>query len=66
MTYRLPLLSWIAVFSLLLLSVLVVGDADFQSVRVSLQKDHSGKEGDPKEKFFREYREFVLCMCPGH
>ena len=31
----------------------VAGDADFQSVRTGLRKDHSGKPGDPKEKFFR-------------
>ena len=33
----------------------VNGDADFASVRTRLTKDHSGKAGDPKEKYFREY-----------
>ena len=35
-------------------NVVVRGDADFESVRVRLNKDHSGKRGDPKEKYFRE------------
>ncbi|KAI9821152.1 MAG: hypothetical protein M1827_003886 [Pycnora praestabilis] len=29
-------------------------DADFASVRTKLAKDHSGKGGDPKEKYFHE------------
>jgi hypothetical protein len=29
-------------------------DADFMSVRTRLKKDHSGKGGDPKEKYFHE------------
>ena len=33
----------------------VHGDADFESVRMRLNKDHSGKRGDPKEKYFREW-----------
>ena len=53
MTYRLSILYWTVVFIALLLPVVVVGDADFESVRISLSKDHSGKAGDPKEKFFR-------------
>lgn len=32
----------------------VSADADFESVRTRLEKDHSGKSGDPKEKFFHE------------
>ena len=31
----------------------VQADADFESVRVSLKKDRSGKAGDPVEKYFR-------------
>ena len=38
----------------LLETVVVNADADFESVRVRLTKDHSGKRGDPKEKYFRE------------
>lgn len=33
---------------------LVKADADFLSVRTRLKKDHSGKGGDPKAKYFRE------------
>ncbi|KAI9830522.1 MAG: hypothetical protein M1819_005480 [Sarea resinae] len=29
-------------------------DADFESVRTKLDRDHSGKPGDPKEKYFHE------------
>jgi hypothetical protein len=45
---------------LLGLSCLVEGgplrkrDADFESVRTRLTKDHSGKGGDPKQKYFHE------------
>ncbi|MCJ1350148.1 MAG: hypothetical protein MMC33_000129 [Icmadophila ericetorum] len=35
-------------------SVLVNGDADFESVRTRLTKDHSGKAGDSKDKYFHE------------
>ncbi len=32
----------------------VRGDADFESVRVLMTEDSSGKGGDPKEKYWRE------------
>lgn len=32
---------------------LVEADADFLSVRTRLEQDHSGKGGDPKDKYFR-------------
>ena len=32
----------------------VSADADFESVRTRLDRDHSGKAGDPKEKYFHE------------
>ena len=32
----------------------VVADADFIDVRLKLEKDRSGKRGDPKDKYFRE------------
>jgi hypothetical protein len=47
--------NWLCVATALLASSLPVSaDADFQSVRETLLKDHSGKGGDAKEKFFRE------------
>lgn len=33
----------------------VKGDADFESVRVLMTKDSSGKGGDPKNKYWREF-----------
>jgi len=33
----------------------VRGDADFESVRVLMTEDSSGKGGDPKEKYWREW-----------
>ena len=36
-------------------------DADFLSVRTKLHKDMSGKRGDPKGKYFREFR--FCCPC---
>lgn len=32
----------------------VRGDADFESVRVLMTEDSSGKGGDPKEKYWRK------------
>lgn len=32
---------------------LALGDADFWDVRTSLDRDRSGKKGDPKQKYFR-------------
>ena len=37
----------------------VDADADFESVRVRLDRDYSGKRGDPKDKYFRKH--FFLC-----
>lgn len=39
---------------------LVKADADFLSVRTRLKQDHSGKGGDPKDKYFRESELLVL------
>ena len=53
-------LSWarIAVFLLSLISfdpkALVKGDASFIDVRTKLQRDRSGRKGDPKDKYFRK------------
>jgi hypothetical protein len=48
----------IAVVLLLLVSfdpqALVEGDARFIDVRTKLDRDHSGKRGDPTDKYFRE------------
>ncbi|KIX04552.1 uncharacterized protein Z518_05422 [Rhinocladiella mackenziei CBS 650.93] len=35
-------------------TALVRGDADFLDVRTNLEKDRSGKGGDPKDKYFHE------------
>ena len=47
---------WIALALLLWLSagLLVRADADFLDVRTHLEKDRSGKGGDPKDKYFHE------------
>ena len=34
----------------------VRADADFESVRVLMTQDSSGKGGDPKEKYWRKWR----------
>jgi hypothetical protein len=60
-------LSWasIAVFLLSLISfdpkVLVEGDATFIDVRTKLDRDHSGRRGDPKDKYFRKL--FVIVVA---
>jgi len=48
----LPLLSWLLLANCLV--GWVQGDADFESVRTRLDRDHSGKGGDPKDKYFHE------------
>ena len=51
---------WLAlavVFLILALQcALVRADADFESVRVLMTHDSSGKGGDPKEKYWRKWR----------
>ena len=44
-------------------SMLVNGDADFESVRTRLTKDHSGKAGDSKDKYFRKLLEAPFIGC---
>lgn len=34
----------------------VGGDADFESVRSRMTKDSSGKRGDPKAKYWRQFQ----------
>ncbi|KAL9584198.1 MAG: hypothetical protein Q9212_002263 [Teloschistes hypoglaucus] len=50
--------SWLTVavilLALALQCALVVGDADFESVRVLMTEDSSGKGGDPEEKYWHE------------
>lgn len=56
--------SWACIAALLLSVVLfngvtpVKGDASFIDVRTKLDKDRSGKKGDPKDKYFREFSVF--------
>ena len=46
----------LVVLALTLQCALVQGDADFESVRVLMVKDSSGKGGDPKDKYWRKWR----------
>ena len=50
---------WLALALVLLTLALqcapVRGDADFESVRVLMTEDSSGKGGDPKEKYWRKW-----------
>lgn len=52
--------GWLALallfLALALQCALVQGDADFESVRVLMVKDSSGKGGDPKDKYWRKWR----------
>lgn len=41
----------------------VKGDADFESVRVLMTKDSSGKGGDPKDKYWRKSVEQLSLFC---
>jgi hypothetical protein len=58
MTIRPLFWASIAIFLLSLISfdpkVLVEGDARFIDVRTKLDKDYSGRKGDPREKYFRK------------
>jgi LicD family len=45
------ILGWLCAIALL---PFVTADADFLDVRTKLEKDRSGKSGDPKEKYFHE------------
>ena len=60
-------LSWLlslpAVLSVTSAMAIERRDADFFSVRTTMHKDMSGKRGDPKGKYFREFEsEFVCCL----
>ena len=46
--------TWLALLVCFFSWPLTIADADFQSVRVGLEKDWSGKAGDPPQKYFRE------------
>lgn len=52
--------SWLALAIHLISSVyggaLLKRDADFESVKTRLNQDHSGRGGDPVDKYFREFR----------
>lgn len=49
--------SWLTLVVIFLALALkcaeVKGDADFESVRVLMTEDSSGKGGDPKDKYWR-------------
>ena len=47
--------TWLFSGLLLLLGLVpsIQADASFEAVRVNAVKDHSGKGGDPKQKYFR-------------
>jgi hypothetical protein len=51
---------WLALTSSLWSSSLVQADADFESVRTRLLKDHSGKPGDPPQKYFRKFYDLAM------
>ena len=55
MTIRLSL-AWVLIFWLWAAAVLptVAADAEFLDVRTKLERDRSGKKGDPKDKYFHE------------
>ena len=58
MLRRRPGIAWLLLCASLLAAMLprrVTADADFESVRTGMLEDHSGKAGDPKEKFFRTF-----------
>ena len=61
-----PLVHWLPLAVFLLGFVydgsVVHADADFESVRVSLKEDRSGKAGDPIEKYFRQSCALWLCV----
>ena len=53
---RLHILLYISTFlSTSVAAAIQRRDADFLSVRRKLLKDHSGRAGDPPEKYFRMY-----------
>ena len=57
--------SLLLLFTLALQCFPVDGDADFESVRVRLTKDWSGRRGDPKHKYWRESEEFISTVHPN-
>jgi hypothetical protein len=58
LSWLLTLPAWLSISSALAVEK---RDADFFSVRTKMLKDMSGKRGDPKGKYFREY---IAVACP--
>jgi hypothetical protein len=62
-------LTWLlqlpAVLSVVSALAIQKRDADFLSVRTKMHKDMSGKGGDPKTKYFREWEPRVLSCDTG-
>jgi hypothetical protein len=62
-------LSWLfslpAVLSVVSALAIEKRDADFFSVRTKMHKDMSGRRGDPKDKYFREFPWRVKCRVLG-
>ena len=54
--WMLYIAGWVLTYA----SWAVNGDADFESVRVLMMQDSSGKGGDPKEKYWRKLIQFNL------
>ena len=59
--------SWLTIavvsLTLALQCAEVKADADFESVRVLMTEDSSGKRGDPKEKYWRRLGQTpFLCL----
>jgi len=48
---------------LFMVARLVVCDADFVSVRTTMNADYSGKKGDPAAKYFRKLAHQTCCLA---
>lgn len=60
----LRLRNWLSrapsLLALVLQCARVQGDADFESVRVLMKEDSSGRAGDPPGKYWRKYKHFLF------
>lgn len=64
----LRLRNWLSLAPSLIALVLlqcapVCGDADFESVRVLMKEDSSGRAGDPPGKYWRKYKQFLFFLA---
>jgi len=66
----LRLRNWLSLAPSLIALVLqcapVCGDADFESVRVLMKEDSSGRAGDPPGKYWRQYQHFFFLKDSHH